>query len=390
MNKELIRLKEERNNLTKDLATLKQRKEEVYNAINDDSSEEDLDKAETETKDLDSQINELNGQVETLDEEITDLEKEIENVQEDIKKPNGEGEKRSMDKELLVEQRSAMNDFLRSGGKEIRNTVKSTDVGVIIPEEIVYNPELEVSTITDLSTLVTKTKVNSASGKYPILKRATAGLATVAELEENPALAKPEFLEVAWAVETYRGAIPLSQEAIEDSAVDLVALVARNAQEQKINTLNTRIANVLKTFAAKTISDTDGLKAIFNVDLDPAYNSVIVASQSFFQALDTMKDKNGRYLLQDDVTSPSGKRVFGKHVHVVNDTLLGAAGEAKAFVGDLKRGVLFADRKDIALDWIKSEIYGKYLAVVLRIDVKKADGAAGYFVTYTAPTNEGA
>jgi acetyl-CoA carboxylase carboxyl transferase subunit alpha len=55
----------------------------------------------------------------------------------------------------------------------------------------------------------------------------------------------------------------------------------------------------------------------------------------------------------------------------------------KAFVGDFKRGVLFADRKDLGLRWADNEIYGQYLQAVLRFGVTKVDAKAGYYVTYT-------
>ena len=48
-----------------------------------------------------------------------------------------------------------------------------------------------------------------------------------------------------------------------------------------------------------------------------------------------------------------------------------------------KRGILFADRKDLGLRWADNEIYGQYLQAVLRFGVKKVDAKAGYFVTFT-------
>ena len=119
------------------------------------------------------------------------------------------------------------------------------------------------------------------------------------------------------------------------------------------------------------------------MNLDPAYSVSFVVSQSFYQALDTLKDKNGRYLLQDSIVSASGKVFLGHPVFVVADEVFGNAGEAHAFVGDINRAVLFVDRKELGLRWADSEIYGQYLQAVVRFDVKKADKKAGYFVTYT-------
>ena len=264
--------------------------------------------------------------------------------------------------------------------------VKKTDVTKVTSEEIVTTPIREVNTTVDLKQFTTIHPAQKGSGKYPILKKATSKMASVAELEKNPKLAKPEFQEVDWTVETYRGAIPVSQESVDDADVDLVSIVAEAAAQIKVNTTNNAIAEVLKTFTAKTVKNLDEIKKILNVDFDPAYDVAFVVSQSFYQLLDSLKDQNGRYLLQDSITAASGKVLLGKPVFVLSDTVLGNAGEAKAFVGDFKRAVLFADRQDLGLRWADNEIYGQYLQAVLRFDAVKADAKAGYFLTYT-PSN---
>lgn len=276
-------------------------------------------------------------------------------------------------KDLLIPMNAAVNPT--------QDGLKTVETGKVTSKEIVTTPIREVKTVLDLKQFVTTHKASKGEGSYPILKHATSKMASVDELEKNPALAKPEFTDVAWKVKTYRGAIPLSQEAIDDADVDLLAIVAEAANQIKVNTTNDAIATVLKDFEAKTAADLDAIKEILNVNLDPAYNVSFVVSQSFYQKLDTLKDKNGRYLLQDSIVSASGKAFLGHPVFVVSDTTLGVTGEAKAFIGDVQRAVLFADRQELGLRWTDNEIYGQYLQAVVRFDVKKADAKAGYFVT---------
>lgn len=385
-------------------------------------------------KELRSQIAEKEGVVETLATEIRGLLEndkldEAKAKKEEREKAKGdltelrenlalyEEQRKGNEKEIIgrekempkdKEYRESLNDFIRSKGEkregvdfkdgeavvpaELLNTraatdgIVKTDVSKTIPESISYNPQLEIKTVTDLKQFTNIFQATTASGKFPILKKATARLNTVAELEANPALAKPEFEEVTWAVQTYRGAIPISNESIQDSAVDLVGLIGRHANEQKLNTTNFAIANVLKSFTAAAMGSLDDLKKIINVDLDPAYNKAIVATQSFYNVLDTLKDGNGRYLLQDSIVSPSGKMILGMPVFVIEDELFGAKGNTSAFLGDLSRAVLFANRADVTVRWVDDSIYGQYLQVATRFDTKKADKNAGYFVTYTAPT----
>lgn len=304
--------------------------------------------------------------------------------EDELKDKKKKGAKRNMKLSNDVETNekvTAFEEYMKSRGAK-RDNVISDDVGVTIPEDIKYIPEKEVKTVQDLSQLVQKTKVQTASGKYPILKRANAKFNTVAELEQNPELAKPEFQTINWEVATYRGAIPISQEALDDSVANITQIVQENIQEQKVNTLNERIGTVLKAFNPTTISNVDDLKAIVNVKLDPGYDRQIICTQSFYQKLDTLKDGNGRYLLQDSIINTAGTTVLGMKVTVIRDDLLGANGEAKAFIGDIKRGVLFADRTDVSVQWIENNIYGKYLMGAFRFDVKQADPNAGFFVTF--------
>ena len=308
-----------------------------------------------------------------------------EELEEEKDKKKKEGAKRSMAKlnqnPETNEEVLAFEQYMKSKGAK-RDNVKSDDVGVTIPEDIKYIPEKEVKTVQDLSELVQKTSVSTASGKYPILKRANAKFLTVAELEKNPELARPEFETINWEVATYRGSIPISQEALDDSVANLTAIVSENIYEQKINTLNEKIGAVLKAFNPTSIANVDDLKEIINVKLDPGYDRQIICTQSFYQKLDTLKDGNGRYLLQDSIINTAGNTVLGMNVTVVRDDLLGVNGDAKAFIGDVKRGVLFADRTDVSVQWIENEIYGKYLMGAFRFDVKQADKNAGFFVTF--------
>lgn len=368
--------------------------EETDNKAAEEKEDTSVDDAKVEEKSEDKPSNDDKPSSEEKPEPPA-IEKVEEPTEEELEeekdKKKKEGAKRSMAKlnqnQETNEEILGFEQYMKSKGAK-RDNVKSDDVGVTIPEDIKYIPEKEVKTVQDLSELVQKTSVSTASGKYPILKRANAKFNTVAELEKNPELARPEFETVNWEVETYRGSIPISQEALDDSVANLTAIVSENINEQKINTLNEKIGDVLKAFNPTSISDVDDLKAIINVKLDPGYDRQIICTQSFYQKLDTLKDGNGRYLLQDSIINTAGNTVLGMNVTVVRDDLLGENGEALAFIGDVKRGVLFADRTDVSVQWIENEIYGKYLMGAFRFDVKQADKNAGFFVTFEDAATE--
>ena len=267
--------------------------------------------------------------------------------------------------------------------------VKSTDVGAIIPQDIVTKTKTLPETVVDLRNLVQTVKVNTPTGKYPILKSTEAVMNTVQELEANPDLGKPQFKDVLYDVDTYRGQIPVSRESLDDSDEDLGALIARHIQRIALNTANKYIVAELKTAEAKAVKNLDEIKTIINTEFDPAYNLQFVVSQSFYNEVDLMKDAEGRYMLQPSITAQSGKSLLGLNVTVVSDKLLGdSAGAKVAFLGDPAAFVSFFDRNEMAVRWQEHQNYGEILAAAMRFDVKKVDEAAGKFLTL-APTVPG-
>lgn len=325
-------------------------------------------------------------------------EKEPEKKQKDEEKRSleQEGEEENMEKVVLdgkeisqpdTEVRGFLN-YVRSHNpkmdlRALPEGVKSTDVGAIIPQDIVTKTKTLPETVVDLRNLVQTVKVNTPTGKYPILKSTEAVMHTVAELEANPDLDKPQFENVLYDVDTYRGQIPVSRESLDDSDEDLGALIARHIQRIALNTANAKIVENLKTATAKTVHNLDEIKTIINTEFDPAYNLQFVVSQSFYNEVDLMKDNEGRYLLQPSITAQSGKSLLGLNVTVLSDKLL--AGEAPnkkvAFLGDPAGFTSFFDRNEMAVRWQEHQHYGEILAAAMRFDVKKVDAAAGKFLT---------
>ena len=348
-----------------------------------------------EGKDALEQIKELDARIAEVEAEIKKI-KEESGSKDEPKKEDApvakEGEQRSMNqfKPSIKEEKESAEyrgfmQYLKSKG-QVRDGVKSVDADVIIPKDIVTQPVTLPETVVDLKQFANVTAVKTAQGSYPVLESATEVMHTVEELEKNPELAKPKFKQVDYKVATYRGAVAVSQESLDDADADLAKIIADNNARQQLNTTNKAIADVMKTFTAKEISSLDGIKEIINVDLDPAYNLTLVVTQSFYQELDTLKDKNGQYLLKQDITAPSGQALFGRPIAIVRDELLGAKGDKKAFVGDIKHAILFADRVQSSVKWVDNDVYGQVLAIATRFDVKKAVEEAGIFITFNGDT----
>ena len=289
----------------------------------------------------------------------------------------------------LVHNRASVGQIMNAAGNDDQpDGLTSTIIAPTIPEQIIYNPANEVNSVVDLSSLITKTPVSTASGTSPILKRADYVFPTVEELAKNPDMAKPKFENVNWKVSTHRGALTISNESIQDSAIDVSGMVLQQIGEARVNTYNQAISSILTAFSKADANNdnlVDAFKYLLNVALDPAYNPSIIASQTMYNALDTLKDKNGQYIFHQDVTGKSASTLLGIPVYKVGDNLLGKAGEAHAFVGDLARSIFFADRQNFTLSWQYNEAYGQYLAAALRFGTVAADVNAGFFLSADIP-----
>lgn len=359
---------------------------------------------ETREKELETSIEEANTEEErsVVDEEITkfteekeaheerksELETELGELRGKMKEYEKAPEKREKEKDMgkrseeIEEARSAINAFVKSKGQVREGGFKEVDAGILIPVEILA-PQEKPEDIVDLKNYVKNVSVNSASGKYPVIAKSGSKMSTVEELEQNPELSKPKISNIDYSIATRRGYIPISQEAIDDADYDVTGLIRDEINDQSRNTRNTDIATVLKSATAKSVTGLDGLKDLVNKEIKKVYPVKFIISASLYAELDKLKDKNGRYLLQDSITSSSGKMLFGKEVIVLDDEMIAEAGELKGFVGDPKSFCAFFDRKQTSVEWVDNQIYGKLLAGIVRYDVKKIDGDAGFYITYT-------
>lgn len=358
-----------------ELEELNKRSEETETAIEAAENDEDLKAVEEQIEEIQTELSAKKEEKENLEKEISDLEAELKELED--KEPAKE-EERNMNKN---EKREALNAFIRSKG-QTREGLKIVDGGAIVPvetTELVKKPDINI----DLTKLVKVVKVKTGSGKTPIASKSKGKMVKTSELEKNPELAKPKFIDVAWTIDTFRGQLGVSQEMIDDATYDIMEFIEEDVYTQDINTKNYEIASILKTAKAESASGLDGLKDVINKKIPSVYNVFLIVTDSMFAALDKVKDKQGRYMLQEDVTSPTGYKFKGKVIYTLPDEMLGNEGELKGFVGDPKAFVTLFDRKQTTVRWVANEIYGEILGVFSRFDTQKADTDAGVFVTYT-------
>lgn len=285
----------------------------------------------------------------------------------------------------------AFDKYVRNAGNvdaETRAAITTTEIGAVLPKEVI-EPAFELKNNPDaLANFATVLNVSNNAGSLPVVTSDdTTVLATKAEAAE---MADVDYTikSVDYKVQTRAGRIVVSDEAREDAAVDIVGLCKGQLQKLVQNTDNQNILKLLGTLTAKTAKTIDDLKTVFNVDLNPALtdSATWVVNSTAFNTLDQLKDTQGRYLLQPDVTAPSGYSLFGRPVvRVANNVWSAAISKgANMVLADVSQAVAIFRRAQVSFDWEKFDNYASGLAIVTRDDYKLIDENAGFAITFNA------
>ena len=275
-------------------------------------------------------------------------------------------------------------EFLKTGEIKRDSTGFDSTAGEAVLPSQVLDIMSQPKDPAQLGGYVTKVQVSAPTGKIPVLSKASAQLVSAAELADNPKLANASLTQVNYDVQTLRGSLPISLEMTQDYP-NITSLLTQYINDIKDQTEQHKIGAVLQTATPVAATSIDDIKDAFNVGLSNYSDRMFVVSESFFAAIDKQKDAEGRYLLQDSITSPSGKQLFGAPLVVVADDVLGKSGDAKAFIGSVKNFVVETVKGNVNLSWQRNENFEQVLLAALRADFKAADTAAGKFITYTVP-----
>ncbi|BAN74527.1 phage capsid protein [Lacticaseibacillus casei DSM 20011 = JCM 1134 = ATCC 393] len=310
-------------------------------------------------------------------------------AEQDVKQENKRDGEKQMAKNLTAdkvedEEVRDFKDFLKTGEIKRDSTGFDSNAGEAVLPSQVLDIMSQPKDPAQLGGYVTKVQVSAPTGKIPVLSKASAQLVSAAELADNPKLANASLTKVTYDVKTLRGALPISLEMTQDYP-NITSLLTQYVNDIKNQTEQHKIGAVLQTATPVAATSIDDIKDAFNVGLSNYTDRMFVVSESFFAAIDKQKDGEGRYLLQDSITSPSGKQLFGAPLVVVADDVLGKSKEAKAFIGSVKNFVIETVKGNINLSWQRNENFEQVLLAALRADFKAADTAAGKFITYTAP-----
>ena len=344
------------------LAKIEARTEVAKSYMNGENK--DISKAEEVLKEVDNLKKEYE-----VEEKIFESEKETEKlsnkevaeVAEKIEKNKEEEDtKKDTTKAFAKQVKDMVNKVLNEGAGE--------SGGYTVPEDIVTKVERLRETKESLRDLITVKNVTTNSGQETYKTRGKAsGFGSIDEQGKIPKAGSPSFKRLPWTIAKYGGYIPVTNELLEDSDENIESFITEWLADESRETWNRLILAVINEKGNQEIQNgLDGIKKILNVTLGSRFKStsLIITNDDGLQYLDTLKDKNGRDLLQPDPTSPATLRLRAGATTVPvkvfsNDTLTSNTVDTIPFIiGDLKEGIKGFDRKHLTLMASQTAVVG--------------------------------
>lgn len=375
--------------LKKLLDSIKNKKQEVKDLCKTGKIE-DAAKAKEELKDLQAQfdllydleadkLDGMEGKVaEGTAKKVLDKTKNIANAFVNaIKAAVGKGALSDEDKEIL----NSMNEGTGEDG------------GLTVPKDI-RTAVKELRRSEDaLENLVNVERVSTLSGSRVIERYADqTPFDNVDEAAQFPEVSTPQFEKIEYKVKKKGGILKVTQELLSDTAENIIGYlkkwIAKKAKATRNFMIVAKIREITKD-AEVPVEGLDELKKIFNILLDPAIalTAGVVTNQDGYNWLDTLKDKDDKYILQPDPTKPTSTLLFGKYPvkKVSNKTMPSVAVEGGFKVpivcGDLKEAITIFDRETLTVDISSSagDLWGKDqtgIKVRERLDIQSVDEEA--------------
>lgn len=298
---------------------------------------------------------------------------------------------------------------LSEDDKEILNSMNEEndeDGGLTVPKDI-RTAVKELRRSEDaLETLVNVEHVSTLSGSRVIERYADqTPFDNIDEAAEFPEVSTPQFEKIDYKIKKKGGILKVTQELLSDTAENIIGYlkrwIAKKAKATRNFMIVAKIEEITKD-AEVTVTGLDDLKQIFNILLDPAIalSSGVLTNQDGYNWLDTLKDKDGRYIMQPDPTQPMKTLLFGKYPvrKVSNKTMPSRAAEGGLKVpivcGDLKEAITIFDRETLTIDisstagelW-KTDQTG--IKVRERLDIQSVDEEAIIMAEHLIQTTEG-
>ena len=311
-----------------------------------------------------------------------DAEERLFNMEKEINTPS---EKDLEAKVKTNEAKDAIGDFAKAvraiiQGKGLVEGVDA-DGGYTVPEDVQTTvnkwAEVDYSLLQDIDVVTVST--NKGARTY----QAKTDADVFVDLDENGAITKeieaPKFERVTYSIQDRAGFMPVSNDLIADSDANIVNLVSEWLGKANVATSNAKILEMIATKSAVDLADLDGIKKAVNVTLGQAYKggAKIITNDDGLNYLDTLKDENGRPLLNPDPTNPAKLTLRCGTVVVPikvlpNKILKTVENKIPMIVGDLKSAIRKWDRQSMSIKASDVASIGSFNAYAMNMTLFRA------------------
>ena len=253
-------------------------------------------------------------------------------------------------------------DAARSGFRNSMNEGTPAEGGYTVPEDIQTRINERRTAKASLITLVDVENVTTNKGSRTFKKRAQqTGFTKVGEGGKIQGGKTPQFERMDYEISKYAGYFPVTNELLEDSDANIAGTLISWIGDESRVTRNKIILDVIKKKEKTPLANLDDIKKALNVTLGQAFKatSKVVTNDDGLQYFDTLKDNEGKYLLQPNPAEPMKMMLCAgatrMEVFVVpnedmpSDTQKSGKRKIPVIIGDLKEAVKFFDRKQLTI-----------------------------------------
>ena len=266
--------------------------------------------------------------------------------------------------EELEKEKKEKQDSIREFAKKVRNIAKGMnegtqeDGGYTVPEDISTKVEERREAKASLIDLVDVEIVSTNKGSRTFKKRAQqTGFTKIGEGGKISAKSTPQFERLEYTINKYAGYLPVTNELLEDSDTSISSTVINWLGDESRVTRNKVILEQIATKEQTKLDGLDDIKKALNVTLGSAFKSTskVVTNDDGLQYLDTLKDNEGKYLLQPNPANPmelrlcAGATVVPVQV-IPNTDMPTTENKIPVIIGDLREGIKFFDRKQLTIN----------------------------------------
>ncbi len=205
---------------------------------------------------------------------------------------------------------------IASFAKAVRQFIKKglvegvdEDGGYTVPEDVSTRIEHYKDVDYALEQDIDVVNVTTNKGSRTYQKKTDVDI--FVDIDENGIIANeidaPKFERLPYEIKDRAGFMPVSNDLVNDSDANILEIVAEWLGKADVATTNSKVLAKVAEKAQIDFVNIDGIKKALNVTLGQAYKNgaKIYTNDDGLNYLDTLKDENGRPMLNPDPTAPA-------------------------------------------------------------------------------------